>query len=45
MEDFDFSEHAAMIIMHDGVKVAEITQEDITLFNNAVIVTVDTLKS
>lgn len=41
MTDFDFEQHTGVIIMHDGAKVAEITQDNITLFDDAVIVYMD----
>ncbi len=38
MTELDFSEYKGIVIMHNGVKVAEITQDDITLFDDAVAV-------
>ena len=45
MTDIDFTEYSKLIVMHDGVKVAEITQDEINLFDDACIITEESVKS
>ena len=45
MIDIDFTEYSKLIVMHGGVKVAEITQDEINLFDDACIVAEKSVKS
>ena len=45
MTELDFNKYKGIVIMHNGVKVAEITQNDITLYDDAVAVIIEEMRS